>query len=549
MSYSQGRDATDNRDDEIESSPKPGSLLDMSMFETPRKASYVPGSGPRNVVVLLLDSLNRHMLGCYGGAEFTTPNLDRLAARSLRFTRHYSGSLPCMPARHDILCGALDFLWKPWGSIELWEDPITSQLKMAGVTSQLISDHPHLFESGGENYHCDFGAWDYLRGHESDPWKLRPDPSWVGTPALPAATEWERRPYDDSRTYFRREEDFPGPKTMMAAARWIEDNANCHDRFFLFVDEFDPHEPFDTPEPWTYRYHDQRESPLIIWPPYGTDVVARGMLSSKQGAQVRANYGAKLSMIDHWLGKFLDSFDRHGLWEDTAIILLTDHGHYLGERDMFGKPPVPVHNTLGHIPLLVSWPRTPPRVCDALTTSVDIHATLCDVFDVAAEHRVHGHSLRPIIDNKASEVRDYVLQGYWGRTVNVVDAEGLYVRGTPNGNEPLGMWSNRWSTLGVRSFPRLRLPLPDDRAVLDRMPGSDIPVIHQLWTALDAAANPLLGYQEDSTSSSLFDAQDEDQLEDLGGSARESNYEELLKHALDDVDAPSEQFRRLGLLS
>jgi arylsulfatase A-like enzyme len=50
------------------------------------------------------------MLGSYGGNEFATPNLDAFAARSLRFTNHYAGSLPCIPARHDILCGALDFL-------------------------------------------------------------------------------------------------------------------------------------------------------------------------------------------------------------------------------------------------------------------------------------------------------------------------------------------------------------------------------------------------------------------------------------------------------
>ena len=139
---------------------------------------------PQRAIVVLLDSLNRHMLGCYGGGEFDTPNLDRFARRAVRFTKHYSGSLPCMPARHDILCGALDFLWKPWGSIELWEEPLTVPLRRAGVTTMLISDHPHLFEMGGENYHCDFTAWDYQRGHESDPWRTRPDPSWVGTPSF-----------------------------------------------------------------------------------------------------------------------------------------------------------------------------------------------------------------------------------------------------------------------------------------------------------------------------------------------------------------------------
>jgi arylsulfatase A-like enzyme len=81
----------------------------MTMLSAQNALSQPPPM-PRNAVVVLLDSLNRHMLGSYGGNEFATPNLDAFAARSLRFTNHYAGSLPCIPARHDILCGALDFL-------------------------------------------------------------------------------------------------------------------------------------------------------------------------------------------------------------------------------------------------------------------------------------------------------------------------------------------------------------------------------------------------------------------------------------------------------
>ena len=132
---------------------------------------------PDNVVVVLMDSLNRHLLGAYGSTEFETPNLDAFVARSVRFDKHYAGSLPCMPARHDMLCGALDFLWRPWGSIELWESAITEPLRHHGETTMLVSDHPHLFETGGENYHTDLHGWDYLRGGESDPWRTRPDPS------------------------------------------------------------------------------------------------------------------------------------------------------------------------------------------------------------------------------------------------------------------------------------------------------------------------------------------------------------------------------------
>ncbi len=97
----------------------------------------------KNAIVGLLDSLNRHMLGAYGGAEFETPAIDRFTARSTRFEKHFVGSLPCMPARHDILVGTLDFLWKPWGSIEVWEEPVTRPLRRAGVTTMLVSDHPH----------------------------------------------------------------------------------------------------------------------------------------------------------------------------------------------------------------------------------------------------------------------------------------------------------------------------------------------------------------------------------------------------------------------
>src|SRR5687768_7685355 len=156
------------------------------------------------------------MLGADAAAESHPPSLARFGARSTRFTRHYAGSLPCMPARHDILCGALDFPWKPWGSIELWEKPITAHLRAAGVTTMLVTDHPHLFETGGENYHTDFRAWEYLRGHEGDPWKTRPDPSWVGAPGMGRG----HMPYDDSRGWFRGEDDFPGPRTMAAAADW-----------------------------------------------------------------------------------------------------------------------------------------------------------------------------------------------------------------------------------------------------------------------------------------------------------------------------------------
>src|SRR5258708_28272421 len=97
---------------------------------------------PKNAIVILLDSLNRHMLGAYGGREFATPNLDNFARRAVRFDRHYSGSLPCIPARHHILCGGIDFLWNPWGSLEIWELPLAAPLRAPRLCTNFVSECP-----------------------------------------------------------------------------------------------------------------------------------------------------------------------------------------------------------------------------------------------------------------------------------------------------------------------------------------------------------------------------------------------------------------------
>ena len=126
-----------------------------------------------------------------------------------------------MPARHDILCGALDFLWKPWGSIEVWEQSITALLRTAGVVTMLASDHPHLFETGGENYHTDFSAWDYVRGHEGDPWRTYPDLTGYGAPVLPAWAEpWTDEAVRHVAHVLPRRRGLSRTRTM-AAAEWL----------------------------------------------------------------------------------------------------------------------------------------------------------------------------------------------------------------------------------------------------------------------------------------------------------------------------------------
>jgi hypothetical protein len=107
------------------------------------------------------------------------------------------------------------------------------------------------------------------------------------------------------------------------------------------------------------------------------------------------------------------------------------------------------------------------------------------------------------------------------------------------------MWSNRWSTMPVSTYPDLRLPLPDRRAFLDRMPGTEVPVIRQPFSAGDALPYWALGR---FSGNHLWDLnEDPDEERDLVGTAAEKETADALRQALLSIDAPADQLERLGL--
>jgi hypothetical protein len=251
-------------------------------------------------------------------------------------------------------------------------------------------------------------------------------------------------------------------------------------------------------------------------------------------------------MIDHWFGRVLDALDATGRWDDTAVIVCTDHGHYLGERDLFGKPPVPVRPELGHLPLLVAWPGVAAGVRSTLTTTVDLHATIAEVFGVRPAHVTHGRSLVGAVRGSHDPVRSAVLQGYWGRHVQLIDDEGHYARAPVGDNAPLSLWSNRWSTMPVHVAPDLRLPRPDHRAELRSMPGTDVPVLCQPFGPGDLL--PFWAMGAGGGEHLLFDhREDPDEQHDLSATRRADDAVERLRVALQDIGAPVEQLERLGI--
>jgi len=126
---------------------------------------------PLKAIMLMFDTLNRHMLPPYGSKWVHAPNFQKLADRTVGFDNCYVGSTPCMPARRELHTGRYNFLHRSWGPIEPFDDSMPEILKEHGIHTQLISDHYHYWEDGGANYHNRYSCWEAVRGEEGDNWK------------------------------------------------------------------------------------------------------------------------------------------------------------------------------------------------------------------------------------------------------------------------------------------------------------------------------------------------------------------------------------------
>ena len=153
----------------------------------------------------------------------------------------------------------------------------------------------------------------------------------------------------------------------------------------------------------------------------------------------------------------------------------------------------------------------------------------------------------PLLTGASSSIREWALGGYFGGWVQITDGHDKYVRGAVEENFPLSMWSNRWSTMPVHIAGFSELPPPDGRAWLDRMPGSDVPVIRQPYQPGDMLPFWVGGRHVDRHF--LFDVDvDPDEQENRSTEHRAADLATLMRDALVSVDAPREQLQRLGLV-
>jgi len=382
------------------------------------------------VIFVLFDSLNLRSLECYGGRSVRTPNFLRLAQRCVTFDNHYVGSLPCMPARRDMHTGRLSFLHRSWGPLEPFDNSFAEILHKRGVYSHLVSDHYHYWEDGGATYHNRYDTFEFVRGQERDPWKAMVDPPWERFREQYHRVQFSRQrrhkfaQYMINREFIRDYADFPSVRCFDHGLDFLDRNRAAQD-WLLHIETFDPHEPFFAPDRFRADYPTSYRGPVLDWPPY-----ARVTEAPEECEELRANYCATVALCDHELGRLLDDMDRHRMWDDTALIVTTDHGFLLGEHDWWAKIVMPCYNEVAHVPLFFWHPSLAGREgarCATLTQTTDVATTLLDLFGAPPPPENQGHSLLATLAGTAPP-REGVLYGVFGSAVNITDGRYTYFR-------------------------------------------------------------------------------------------------------------------------
>ncbi len=487
-------------------------------------------------IVVMYDTLNRRHLPPYGATGVHTPHFTELAERTATFDNAWGGSMPCMPARREMHTGRYNFLHRGWGPLEPFDDSVPEMLTRAGVYTHLVTDHQHYWVDGGATYHPRFRTFEFSRGQEGDEWKGHVADPPVPDNLSPTFTNADLRRQDRvNRLYMTTEAEHPQTLTFDAGLHFLETNAG-EDNWFLQIETFDPHEPFFTYDDYTSLYDadpDSHDGPVLDWPDYTRVTESPGTVE-----HTRSLYKALLSMCDKNLGRVLAAMDVHEMWDDTMLIVCTDHGFLLGEHDWWGKNTPPYYDETVHLPLFVWDPRS--RVAGerrhALVQTIDLGPTLLDLFGLEPTPDMQG---RPLAATVAADepVREAGLFGIFGGHVNITDGRWTYLRAPVDpGNAPLVEY-----TL-MPTMMRGRMPVELLREATLHPPFSftqQTPVLRVPGTAWS---------DPHAFGTMLFDlADDPGQEHPLVDDEAELRMATLMRDAMVANDAPPEQFERMGL--
>ncbi|MGY4691695.1 sulfatase [Salibacterium sp. K-3] len=500
------------------------------------------------VICVLLDTLRRDHLGCYGASTVETPNLDKFAEESYQFDNAYLGSYPCMPARQDFWTGINNFFWRGWSPLEHHQFDLVTMLNQADIPTMLITDHYHLWQNGSGNYHTNFSGMELIRGQEMDNWKIGSNiPVRYPAQKHKLNKNWEK--YAKNTAHFETKEDYFAGQVFQKSMEWVEENKD-QDDYFLMIDCFDPHEPFDPPEEFLEKYAPDYDGESPKWPRYGRP----DSLSTEELHHVHDLYKAQVTYVDECFGKFYEKLKSLHDMEDTMVIVTSDHGFLFGEHSWLGKHARIIYQDIARIPLLVREPNNGKKEhVSQLTQIADLTPTILEAFQLPKPENMQGYDLTPVFHNAKGGIHDRktMMFGVFGGPVYVTDGMYVLVKHPVDGNYPLYWYTKShyqsWG-FGQNNYPE------QSAERLKYWDGARFPV--QYENAQPNHAAPLfIKPGEEKTKvqvhkDELYQIQ-EDHLQEFNLiEGEEKKAQELMNEMVKEmkkIGVPEEQYERLGL--
>ncbi len=379
-----------------------------------------------NVIAICLDTFRADIIGPDAPlAHVQTPNLDKLAAEAVVFERAFGEGQPTLQTRRSYFSGRRSFPWRynfdrrglwhhnpGWHKIPPEQDTLAELLLSRGYYTGLIADTYHMFKPT-TNFSRGFVSYDFLRGQESDNWQPIDPHEAVASlaPHVRDPEQWRRYgtlvQYLANQRGRRGEEDYQCARVFRRAAEWLRQARN-NGPFFLWVDSFDPHEPWDPPRNYADRYYggDGWRGLDFILPGAG------GGMTAEEKERVRALYFGEVSFVDRWVGHMLQEIEKLGLFENTVVLLLSDHGTEVMDHGRFGKGAGHMHPYNTRINFMVRHPAGPRGLrLRPFVQTHDLVPTLLSLLDLPPAP-TDGQDAWRFVRDPAQPGRNHIVGGW-----------------------------------------------------------------------------------------------------------------------------------------
>jgi len=382
-----------------------------------------------NILFITADQLRPDFLGCAGASWASTPNIDKLAQQGTRFTRCYTNSPVCAPARIALATGlrphrlgAVDNMAFLPGSADTYYKRLRDNEYYVGSCGKLDLAKPDKFNGLKGDRPCNY-TFGFTHPIEvegkihcgSSPTPIGPYTQYLHDKGKLKTLheDYQNRNIFDARSSALDTEDFQDVYTGRRAVEWLDDRPTDYP-YHLFVSFAGPHDPFDPPEEYSKMFEDADIKPRVQDDGEGKpsrihDRMKRSLKHDEETfIHMRRQYAASLKVVDDAIGKIIEAANSRDDDRDTYILFSADHGEMLGDHNLLIKH-VAYEPSWG-IPLIISGPGLPQgKVSNAMVELIDVGETVCDLAGLNRPDHIDAHSLLPLLKGKTEEHREYVL--------------------------------------------------------------------------------------------------------------------------------------------